>query len=96
MPLRLSKVIQRRKSSGNALEDFVGSPEPSFRVYERPTSRSFDGGNSTKRTSQGRPMSAGLLQQEHPFGKTNTSSGLGNRYLIEPSSLVFSGVANCS
>lgn len=46
MPIKLPKGFQRRKSSGNALEEVLNPPEPSFKVYERPKSRgkSFDGG----------------------------------------------------
>lgn len=59
MPIKLPKAFPRRKSSGNALEELTNPPEPSFRVFERPDRKSFDGGNTLKRMSQGRPLSAG-------------------------------------
>lgn len=61
MPIKLPKSLGRRKSSGNALEELQNPPEPSFRVFERPNNKSFDGGNSLKRMSQARPLSAGHL-----------------------------------
>ncbi|KAL8642711.1 MAG: hypothetical protein Q9228_000641 [Teloschistes exilis] len=61
MPIKLPKPFPRRKSSGNALEELTNPPtEPSFRVFNRVDHRkSFDGGNSLKRMSQARPLSAG-------------------------------------
>ncbi|KAI4158749.1 MAG: hypothetical protein L6R39_000486 [Caloplaca ligustica] len=59
MPIKLPKAFPRRKSSGHALEELTNPPEPSFRVFERPDRKSFDGGNTLKRMSQGRPLSAG-------------------------------------
>lgn len=60
MPIKLPKGFSRRKSSGTALEEVENSPEPSFRVFERPAggSKSFDGGIALKRMSQGRPLSS--------------------------------------
>ncbi|KAL2046009.1 hypothetical protein N7G274_001456 [Stereocaulon virgatum] len=65
MPIKIPKGFQRRKSSGNALEDLPNPPEPSFRVFERPQgTKSFDGGNNLKRMSLGRPVSAGHFGDE--------------------------------
>lgn len=50
MPIKLPKGFQRRKSSGPALEEIPNSPEPSFRVFERPPSKSFDGGHILKKS----------------------------------------------
>jgi hypothetical protein len=47
MPIKLPKGFQRRKSSGNVLDE---TPSPTggstFRVIERPNNKSFDGGNA--------------------------------------------------
>ncbi|KAL9605113.1 MAG: hypothetical protein Q9219_000047 [cf. Caloplaca sp. 3 TL-2023] len=79
MPIKLPKAFPRRKSSGNALEELTNPPEPSFRVFERPDRKSFDGGHTLKRMSQGRPLSAG-----HNLSSTlytdGANSGLSNRY----------------
>ncbi|KAL8709103.1 MAG: hypothetical protein Q9220_006124 [cf. Caloplaca sp. 1 TL-2023] len=92
MPIKLPKAFPRRKSSGNALEELTNPPEPSFRVFERPDRKSFDGGNALKRMSQGRPLSAGhnlenshYLDGRHPTfsnrgsGGTNKSSSSGGQ-----------------
>jgi len=54
MPIKLPKGFQRRKSSGNALDELPNPPEPSFKVIERPTNqgKSFDGGLSMRMASQ--------------------------------------------
>ncbi|KAL8825015.1 MAG: hypothetical protein Q9191_004668 [Dirinaria sp. TL-2023a] len=65
MPIKLPKAFPRRKSSGHVLEEVENPPEPSFRVFERPSHKSFDGGNSLKRMSQARPLSAGYRSEEH-------------------------------
>ena len=52
MPGKLPKVFQRRKSSGNALEEVENLPtQGTFRVFERPQhghNKSFDGGHVVK------------------------------------------------
>ena len=68
MPIKLPKSFPRRKPSGNALEEVENPPEPSFRVFERPGHKSFDGGNSLKRMSQARPMSASFRSDENFYG----------------------------
>lgn len=57
MPIKLPKGFQRRKSSGNALEEVRNPPESSFRVLERPGSnrKSFDGGLTMRMASAGPP-----------------------------------------
>ena len=74
MPIKLPKAFPRRKSSGNALEEVPNPPQPSFRVFERAPdgSKSFDGGNTLKRMTQKRPLSAGhqlenaLVEDDRP------------------------------
>ena len=88
MPIKLPKGFQRRKSSGNALEELPNPPEPSFRVFERPQGspqgrKSFDGGNNYnnyKRLSLARPLSAGQFGEDHPFVDGRTTSNPHNRY----------------
>ncbi len=68
MPIKLPKGFQRRRSSGNALEELPNPPEPSFRVFERPEGiKSFDGGKNHDRTSHARPLSAGQFGKDHHF-----------------------------
>lgn len=77
MPIKLPKGFQRRKSSGAALEELPNPPEPSFRVFERHEGiKSFDGGNNSKRMSNGRPLSAGHLRDDNLFvdGRPNINS----------------------
>ncbi|KAI4133447.1 MAG: hypothetical protein LQ338_000183 [Usnochroma carphineum] len=81
MPIKLPKAFPRRKSSGNALEELTNPPEPSFRVFERPDRKSFDGGNTLKRMSQGRPLSAG-----HELYADGTNPNYNNRYVVSDSS----------
>lgn len=81
MPIKLPKSLARRRSSGNALEEFENPPEPSFRVFERPSDKSFDGGNSLKRMSQARPLSAGHLE-DHIYVDVKNNTNPSNRYDI--------------
>ena len=68
MPIKIPKGFQRRKSSGNPLEELPNPPEPSFRVFERPEgTKSFDGGNNLKRMIYGRPLSASQTGEDHLF-----------------------------
>ncbi|KAL9586798.1 MAG: hypothetical protein Q9212_000684 [Teloschistes hypoglaucus] len=87
MPIKLPKAFPRRKSSGNALEELTNPPtEPSFRVFNRVDHRkSFDGGNSLKRMSQARPLSAGhnlentlYLDAHNPNFSNRGSNGTNN------------------
>ncbi|KIW88017.1 uncharacterized protein Z519_11127 [Cladophialophora bantiana CBS 173.52] len=59
MPIKLPKGFQRRKSSGNALDEVRNPPgeSSSFRVLERPASKekSFDGGRHLKTAATGAP-----------------------------------------
>ena len=79
MPIKLPKAFPRRKSSGHVLEEVENPPEPSFRVFERPSHKSFDGGNSLKRMSQARPLSAGYRSEEHIYDSIPNSNP-NNRY----------------
>lgn len=79
MPIRFSKGFQRRKSSGNALEELTNPPQPSFRVFERPGGKSLDGETSLKRPSNGRPLSAEPQLEENIFVKSSPGSDLSNR-----------------
>ncbi|KAL8999278.1 MAG: hypothetical protein Q9169_001823 [Polycauliona sp. 2 TL-2023] len=90
MPIKIPKPFPRRKSSGNALEELTNPPQPSFRVFDRPGVTSFDGGNTLKRMSQGRPLSAGhslenslYIEGSNPTlsnrgGTNNSSSSAGH------------------
>ncbi|MCJ1261375.1 hypothetical protein MMC22_001239 [Lobaria immixta] len=77
--IKLPKGFTRRKSSGNALEELTNPPEPSFRVFERPGSKSLDGGNTLKRMSQGRPLSAGPHLDDNIFVDSPKGPNLNNR-----------------
>ena len=85
MPIKLPKGFQRRKSSGNALDELPNPPEPSFRVFERPQGRkSFDGGNNYnnyKRMSLARPLSAGQFGEDHLFVDGRARNNPPNRYV---------------
>ena len=82
MPIKLPKSLARRKSSGNALDELENPPEQqSFRVFERPSNKSFDGGNSLKRMSQARPLSAGHLEDQIYIDSRNNIN-TSNRYVI--------------
>ena len=86
MPIKLPKGFQRRKSSGNALEELPNPPEPSFRVFERPHDRkSFDGGNTFnnyKRMSLARPLSEGQFGDDQLFADGRTRKPPLNRYVV--------------
>ena len=76
MPIKLPKGFSRRKSSGNGLEEITNPPEQStFRVFERPNSRSFDGATTLKLSGQGRPSS----EDENIFAGTKVDPNLSNR-----------------
>ncbi|KAL8820508.1 MAG: hypothetical protein Q9223_001278 [Gallowayella weberi] len=80
MPIKIPKPFPRRKSSGNALEELTNPPQPSFRVFERPDRKSFDGGSTLKRMSQGRPLSAGH-NLENSLYIDGSNPNFNNRYL---------------
>ena len=85
MPIKLPKGFQRRKSSGNALDELPNPPEPSFRVFERPSGRkSFDEANNYnnyKRMSLARPLSEGQFGENHIFVDGTTRKAPLNRYV---------------
>ena len=70
MPIKLPKSFNRRKSSGNVLED-VEAPQSSFRVFERPgPQRSMtDGAPLTKRFSEGNVVPS-MLEDDNMFAET--------------------------
>jgi hypothetical protein len=55
MPIKLPRGFTRRKSSGNALEEVENPPQPSFRVFERPSAdqKSLSEGNIFSKRSTG-------------------------------------------
>lgn len=54
MPIKLPKGFQRRKSSGNTLDELQNPPSSSFRVIERPgNDKSFDGGAAIRSAGAG-------------------------------------------
>ncbi|KAH0543494.1 hypothetical protein FGG08_002162 [Glutinoglossum americanum] len=57
MPIKIPKGFGRRKSTDKVLEEVENTPEPSFRVFERPAggSKSLDAGNRLKIFSGTRP-----------------------------------------
>ncbi|KAJ5242476.1 uncharacterized protein N7469_000803 [Penicillium citrinum] len=75
MPIKLPKSFQRRKSSGNILEEVETHPQSSFRVFERPgPNRSMtDGAPLTKRMSEGNAVPSMIEDQENIFAGTNQS-----------------------
>ena len=83
MPIKLPKGFQRRKSSGNALDELPNPPEPSFRVFERPQGRkSLDGANNYnnyKRISLARPLSEGQFGEDQQFVDRRTRKDPLNR-----------------
>ena len=87
MPIKLPKGFPRRKSSGNALEELQNPPQPSFRVFERPSSagKSFDGGNTLKRMSEGRPLSASQYLENYELEDGRPNALLTNRYGVSKS-----------
>lgn len=91
MPIKLPKGFPRRKSSGHALEELQNPPQPSFRVFERPSSagKSFDGGNTLKRMSDGRPLSASQYLENYEFEDRRPNAILTNRYGADESARTF-------
>ncbi|EXJ81367.1 hypothetical protein A1O3_07658 [Capronia epimyces CBS 606.96] len=69
MPIKLPKGFQRRKSSGNALEEVRNPPDShsSFRVLDRPGSKgkSFDGGITMRMASAGAPRPPPKDHEDH-------------------------------
>ncbi|MCJ1448993.1 MAG: hypothetical protein MMC23_009512 [Stictis urceolatum] len=78
MPIKLPKGFQRRKSSGNALDENPNPPQPSFRVFERTPdgSKSFDGGGTLRRMMDSRPMSDGQYR-DYEIGRPGLNRGSG-------------------
>ncbi|KAK2762415.1 hypothetical protein FQN53_007546 [Emmonsiellopsis sp. PD_33] len=88
MPIKLPKGFARRKSSGNALEE-IASPEPSFRVFERPGAanrKSFDGAttlNSSNSDGSHRNRSSEDPYANNIFAAVDTTPSAENRYVLD-------------
>jgi hypothetical protein len=71
MPIKLPKGFTRRKSSGNALEEVENPPpQPSFRVFERPSAdrKSLSEGNIfSKRSNGGRVLYTPTEEDDNIF-----------------------------
>ncbi|KAK1138384.1 hypothetical protein N8T08_002648 [Aspergillus melleus] len=70
MPIKLPKGFTRRKSSGNALEEVETPPQPSFRIFERPSvdKKSMSDGNLlSKRLSSGHPLDSPTDENDNIF-----------------------------
>lgn len=81
MPIKLPKSFNRRKSSGNILEEAPPRPQSSFHVYERPgPQRSMtDGAPLTKRMSEGHAVPSMLEDSDNIFAGTENPLAK-NRY----------------
>lgn len=83
MPIKLPKGFQRRKSSGNALEEVQNPPVSSFKVLSRTPSegKSFDGGVSLKMAGPTAPKPPPKDQLDPEEGDVSTSGrpDAGNR-----------------
>lgn len=81
MPIKLPKSFQRRKSSGNILEDVETHPQSSFRVFERPGPHRAmtDGAPLTKRMSEGNVVPSMLEDHDNIFAGAEQPLGK-NRY----------------
>lgn len=91
MPIKLPKGFQRRKSSGNALDEVRNPPAgdsstSSFRVLERPASKgkSFDGGLTMKLGSQEspRPPPKDYFHHQEEDIFTGARHDASNRYVM--------------
>lgn len=59
MPIKLPKGFQRRKSSGNALEEVQNPPgQSTFRVFERPSTggKSYNAGQNLRASTESKPL----------------------------------------
>ena len=94
MPIKLPKGFQRRKSSGNALEEVHNPPAgdhatSSFRVLDRPASKgkSFDGGVSMKLAAYDGPRPPKDKDYFHHRQEEDMYSGArydaNNRYVMQ-------------
>lgn len=77
MPIKLPKSFNRRKSSGNILEEVPPCPQSSFHVYERsePRSSKTDDVPLAKRLSEGNAVPSMLEDQNNIFAGTEQSHG---------------------
>ncbi|KAL4933612.1 uncharacterized protein BDV17DRAFT_286441 [Aspergillus undulatus] len=69
MPIKPFKGFARRKSSGNVLEDVEHAPQPSFRVFERPSTgrKSLSDGNLLSQTAGDRAKSYSPPEDDNIF-----------------------------
>lgn len=89
MPMKLPKGFQRRKSSGNALEEVFNPPagggDGSFRVLDRPAreGKPFDGGITLKlgRDEPPRPPPKDSHARQEDDVFTSGRNDAGNRYV---------------
>lgn len=86
MPIKLPKGFQRRKSSGNALEEVQNPPgQSSFRVFERPgpNGPSFDAGPRLRASTERKPLplpKRSFEEDEDNLFSYGSVSALANRY----------------
>ena len=80
MPIKFPKGFQRRKSSGQALDEIPNPPQSSFRVLEctPDSSKSFDAGSTARRAKEVRPLSEARAL-DFQDGKIRPSTGPYNR-----------------
>lgn len=77
MPIKLPKSFNRRKSSGNILDEVPPRPQSSFHVYERsePRRSMTDDARLAKRLSEGNAVPSMLEDQDNIFAGTEQSHG---------------------
>ncbi|KKZ60720.1 hypothetical protein EMCG_04647 [[Emmonsia] crescens] len=91
MPIKLPKGFSRRKSSGNALEELDETPQPSFKVFERPSTgpvrKSFDGATTLNSSNSDSSRTKRLSEDPYAnniFANIDHPSPAENRY-VNPS-----------
>jgi hypothetical protein len=92
MPIKLPKGFQRRKSSGNALEEVQNPPgQSTFRVFERPGTggKSFDAGQNLRSSTESKPLpptKRSLEEDDDLFSvqKAETANRYGLRSISSP------------
>ncbi|PGG99090.1 hypothetical protein GX51_06430 [Blastomyces parvus] len=86
MPIKLPKGFARRKSSGNALEELDETPQPSFRVFERPGAarKSLDASTTLNSSNSNGSHSNRLSEDPYAnniFANIDQPSPVENRYV---------------